>query len=52
MTNTQKQKILSLKNEGKSCRKIALLLSPSENTVKSFLRRGVNQKEKTGFFKN
>ncbi|MGN1044315.1 MAG: hypothetical protein ACI4PR_05985 [Acutalibacteraceae bacterium] len=52
MTDAQKQEILNLKNKGNSCRKIAVLLSLSENTVKSFLRRGVNQKEKTGFCKN
>lgn len=52
MTDTQKQEILNLKKQGSSYRKIAALLSLSENTVKSFLRRGVNQKEKTGLCKN
>ncbi len=52
MTDGQKQEILKLKSKGNSYRKIAVLLSLSENTVKSFLRRGVNQKEKTGFCKN
>ena len=52
MTEDQKHKILTLKNEGKSCRKIALLLSMSENTVKSFLRREVKQNDKTSVCRN
>ncbi len=52
MTDSQKQEILKLKNQGNSCRKIAVLLSLPENTVKSFLRRGRKQSDKTGFCKN
>lgn len=47
MTNDQKQKILTLKNEGNGYRKIAVLLSLPENSVKSFLRREYKQSEKT-----
>lgn len=52
MTDAQKQEILNLKNKGNSYRKIAVLLSLPENTVKSFLRRGHKQSDKTGFCKN
>ena len=52
MTNDQKQKILTLKNEGNGYRKIAVLLSLPENSVKSFLRREYKQSEKTGLCRN
>ena len=52
MTNAQKQEILNLKNKGNSYRKIAVLLSLPENTVKSFLRREYKQADKSGVCKN
>lgn len=50
--DSQKQEILKLKNQGNSCRKIAVLLSLPENTIKSFLRREHKQSDKTGVCKN
>ncbi len=52
MTDAQKQEILNLKNKGNSYRKIAVLLSLPENTVKSFLRREQQQNNKTGICRN
>mgnify|MGYP002461935126 CR=1 FL=1 len=52
MTNDQKQKILTLKDKGNGYRKIAVLLSLPENSVKSFLRREYKQSEKTGLCRN
>lgn len=52
MTDTQKQEILSLKSKGNSYRKIAVLLSLPENTVKSFLRREHKQSDKAGVCRN
>ena len=52
MTNAQKQKILALKNEGNGYRKIAVLLSLPENSVKSFLRREYKQNGKPEICRN
>ncbi len=52
MTNAQKKKILTLKNEGNGYRKIAVLLSLPENSVKSFLRREYKQNEKPEICRN
>ena len=52
MTDTQKQEILNLKNKGNSYRRIAVLLSLPENTVKSFLRREHKQSDKIEVCRN
>ncbi len=52
MTEAQKQEILTLKSKGNSYRRIAVLLSLPENTVKSFLRREHKQSDKSGICRN
>lgn len=39
MNHSEKQEVLNLRDEGKSYREIASILSVSENTIKSFFKR-------------